>query len=377
MNNINKILSEMRKVTENPKIVVKDFKKNTGNKVVGCFPVYCPEEIIHAGGMLPIGLWGGQVEIDLAKTQLPAFACSIMQSCLELGLKGVYDDLSAVIIPSLCDTLKCIGENWKAKIPNIKFISLVHPQNRKIEAGIKYLKSEYLNIKKQLESIIEREITEEDLNKSIEVYNEHRMIMREFTKTCNEHTDIITPKNRHLVIKSAFFMRKENHTELVKKLINELKNRPITKCKNKKVVLTGILAEPNKLLDLIEENNLSVVGDNLAQESRQFRFDVPDGGDALERLAKMWSNIEGCSLAFDPDKRHGDLLMHLVKENHADGVVVCMMKFCDPEEFDYPIYKQQLEKENIPMLYIEIDQQMENNEQARTRIQAFSEMLRL
>ncbi len=46
-----------------------------------------------------------------------------------------------------------------------------------------------------------------------------------------------------------------------------------------------------------------------------------------------------------------------------------MMKFCDPEEYDYPLVRKDIEDSGIPTLYVEIDQQTQNNEQARTRIQ--------
>lgn len=376
MENIENILLEMNEVVSNPKKMVKDYINKTGNKVIGCFPVYCPEELVYAAGMLPVGMWGGQTDIGRAKSQLPAFACSIMQSCLELGMKGAYNDLSGVIIPALCDTLKCIGQNWEVVVPNIEFIPLVHPQNRKIEAGVKFLESQYNIIKGKLEKIAGHKITDEAINSSIKVYNKHRKVMREFSRIACIHPEIITPRKRHLVNKSSFFMDKAKHTELVKKLIDELKKQPEVKWNGKKVILTGIMAEPDKLLDIFEANNLAIVGDDLAQESRQFRTDVKEGyKNPIEALARQWSSLEGCSLAFDPDKKRGQMLIDLVKESNADGVVVCMMKFCDPEEFDYPIYKQELEKADIPNLYIEIDQQMQNNEQARTRIQAFNETL--
>ena len=50
---------------------------------------------------------------------------------------------------------------------------------------------------------------------------------------------------------------------------------------------------------------------------------------------------------------------------------------CDPEEFDYPVYKKELEEAGVPMLYIEVDQQMDSIEQLRTRIQSFAEILKL
>jgi benzoyl-CoA reductase/2-hydroxyglutaryl-CoA dehydratase subunit BcrC/BadD/HgdB len=120
---------------------------------------------------------------------------------------------------------------------------------------------------------------------------------------------------------------------------------------------------------------MAVVGDDLAQESRQFRTLVPDGGDPYYRLAKQWQNIEGCSVAGDVKRLHGPMLMNMLKEKGADAVVVCMMKFCDPEEFDYAVYNTQFDDAGVRHLFIEIDQEAVSFEQARTRIQSFSEML--
>jgi bcr-type benzoyl-CoA reductase subunit C len=371
------ILSRMQEVVDNPNEVIKKFKKETGNKAIGCFPVYCPEEIIHAAGMLPVGIWGGHTELDLAKQYFPAFACSIMQSALEFGLKGAYNELSGVIIPGMCDTLICLGQNWKSAVPQVPYIALVYPQNRKLESGVKYLVNEYKNIKTKLEEICGHEITEEKLQESIEVYNEHRKVMQEFVELSPKYANTIKPSVRNLIIKSGFFMKKEEHTDLVKNLIAELNKKPVEECTGSKVVLTGISLDSKDILDILEENNMTVVGDDLAQETRQFRTLVPDGNDALERLARQWSNIEGCSLAYDPDKKRGSMIVDEVKNKDADGVVFCMMKFCDPEEYDYPVVKSDIEASNIPTLYIEIDQQTSNNEQVRTRVQAFTEMLSL
>jgi bcr-type benzoyl-CoA reductase subunit C len=371
------ILSRMQEVVDNPNEVIKKFKKETGNNAIGCFPVYCPEEIIHAAGMLPVGIWGGHTELDLAKQYFPAFACSIMQSALEFGLKGAYNELSGVIIPGMCDTLICLGQNWKSAVPQVPYIALVYPQNRKLESGVKYLVNEYKNIKTKLEEICGHEITEEKLQESIEVYNEHRKVMQEFVELSPKYANTIKPSVRNLIIKSGFFMKKEEHTDLVKNLIAELNKKPVEECTGSKVVLTGISLDSKDILDILEENNMTVVGDDLAQETRQFRTLVPDGKDALERLARQWSNIEGCSLAYDPDKKRGSMIVDEVKNKDADGVVFCMMKFCDPEEYDYPVVKSDIEASNIPTLYIEIDQQTSNNEQVRTRVQAFTEMLSL
>src|SRR3712207_3059034 len=71
-------------VANNPKRMVAEYKKEVGKEVIGVMPVYAPEEIIHAAGCLPIGLWGGKKEVSKARAYLPPFACSIMQTVMEL-----------------------------------------------------------------------------------------------------------------------------------------------------------------------------------------------------------------------------------------------------------------------------------------------------
>jgi len=127
---------------------------------------------------------------------------------------------------------------------------------------------------------------------------------------------------------------------------------------------------------IFEEFNMAVVADDLAQESRQYRTDTPTkGGGGLKRLALQWMNRYGCSLIHELGKPRGNMLSQLCKETGADGVVTCMMKFCDPEEYDQPYYQADLRDAGYPYAVIDIDQQNYSLEQIRTRIQTFGEML--
>lgn len=368
------LLDTLQKAAENPRRQMEKYLSQ-GKKVVGCFPVYTPEELIHASGMIPMGLWGGRTELRMAKAYLPAFACPIMQSTLELGLRGSYKGLSAVMIPALCDTFRCITQDWRFGVKDIPMIPVVYPQNRSIPAAADFLVSEFEAALVRLSAVTGQTMTEEALNRSIDIYNRHNAVMREFTQVANLHLDIITPRVRHAVMKSAFFYEKEEHTALMRQLIDALDKRPGFAFSGKKVVLTGIMAEPVELLDMLEENNIAVVADDLAQESRQYRTDIPSGGSALHRLAQQWMERKACSLVHAEHFERGELLADLCKWHGAGGVIACMMKFCDPEEYDLPTYKHFLEQQGISVLSIEVDPLNDSNEQARTRIQTFGELL--
>ena len=368
-------LARLTQACKNPKGQL-EYYLSQGKKVIGCFPPYAPEELVYACGMIPMGLWGGHTELKLVKSYLPAFACPIMQSNLEFGLKGTYEGLSAVIIPAICDTLRCMTQNWRFGVPSIPMIPIVYPQNRTSPASVDYLISEYETVLVMLATITGNQMSEKALCAAIDIYNHHHVIMRQFNQLANDHLDIITPKVRHTVNKSAFFFDKKEHTAIVEEIIRALQERPVHEFSGKRVVLTGIVCEPDALLDVFEENHIAVVADDLAQENRQIRTDTPEkGGGGLKRLALQWNARRGCSLIHELGKPRGPMLVNMCRETQANGVINCMMKFCDPEEYDQPYFEADLREAGYPCLTIEIDSQNQSYEQIRTRVESFCEMI--
>jgi benzoyl-CoA reductase/2-hydroxyglutaryl-CoA dehydratase subunit BcrC/BadD/HgdB len=192
-----------------------------------------------------------------------------------------------------------------------------------------------------------------------------------------EHGAVITPYFRHMVVKASMFMPPEDHTALLLGLTAELKKLPENGDDFKRVVLTGIMPEPYDLLRMLEELGFTVVADDMALGSRQFRKEAPPGVDPYERLSRQFAGFEGCSTVYDPRKMRGTLISELAVRFRARGVIILLMKFCEPEEFDYPFLKQDLENAGIPQLYLETEQRMESQEQLRTRLQTFSEILEM
>ena len=100
------IIEKLCEAGANPGKTLMATKKETGKELVGVFPIHTPDEIVYAAGCVPIGMWGGKAEIQLADKYLQSFCCSIMRTNVEFAMRGYYDMLKAVIIPTLCDTLK-------------------------------------------------------------------------------------------------------------------------------------------------------------------------------------------------------------------------------------------------------------------------------
>jgi benzoyl-CoA reductase/2-hydroxyglutaryl-CoA dehydratase subunit BcrC/BadD/HgdB len=233
---------------------------------------------------------------------------------------------------------------------------------------------EFDALKARVEKFTGCSIDNAGIEASIEVYNNHAEVMRDFVKTANDHLDVITPLARHHVFRSALFVEKSEHAKLVKKVIDLLKERPIHKWTGKKVILSGITAEPDNFLELFEENGIAVVGDDLAQESRLYRTPIPAGGSPMERLAAQWFDRTGCSVIHEPSFTRGEMLVDMAAKSGADGVALCLMHFCDVEEYDYPLIQDAVQKAGLRLLCLEIDQSTQNNEQSRTKLQSFAEI---
>jgi Benzoyl-CoA reductase/2-hydroxyglutaryl-CoA dehydratase subunit, BcrC/BadD/HgdB len=277
-------------------------------------------------------------------------------------------------MPMLCDTFRGTSGAWRTGVKDVPLIPFIHPQNRTDSGAREFLAEEYRAVRALLEKHTGCAITDKALETSIEIYNDHSAAMREFAEVANDYLDIITPVVRHNVMKSATFLEKGEHTAKVRAIVAELKKLPAHKWQGKKIILSGITAEPVEFLDIFVENNIAVVGDDLAQESRQYRTPIPAGKTPMERLAGQWLNRFGCSTVHEVRSTRGTMLVDIAKKYGAQGVAVCLMRFCDVEEYDYPFISMAVEKAGFHSLCLEIDQSTQNNAQSRTKIQSFAEM---
>jgi bcr-type benzoyl-CoA reductase subunit C len=369
------LLAPFRALCRNPGAQL-DKVLAEGKKAVGVLPYFCPEELVYAVGMRPFGLWGAELECASSGRYYPGFICSILHTTLEMGLRGMLDGLSAVMVPTCCDALKSFGPNWKYGVGAIPVIDAAWGQNRKTPAGEEFTRASFRRILGRLAELAGRRASDAALAEAIAVCNENRAALRAFTAAAAAHPEAVSPADRSAVLKAGFFLDRKEHTAMVRALTEALNALPESRWKGLRLVTTGILADSPALLDILGESGFAVMDDQVAQESVLFRRDVPVTEDPALGLARYLGQAEGCSVLYDPGKERGRELVRLARAAKADGVLWVMAKFCDPEEFDLVPVKRMLEDAGIPLLTVEADQQSASYEQARSALEAFAEMLR-
>ena len=378
---INTLLDEFKVKAATPKQQLAEYKAQ-GKKVVGVLPYYAPEELVYAAGIVPMGIWGSNTKtISRAKEYCATFYCTIAQLALEMLLDGTMDGLDGIITPTICDTLRPMSQNFRVAMGDkMSVIFLAHPQNRFEDFGLQFTVDQYNHVKEELEKIAGRKITNDDIQNAIKVYNESRAARRKFVKLASEHCDVITPTKRSAVLKAFYFMLKDEYIAKLNELNAELEKLPVCDWQGTKVVTSGIICDNPALLAAFEENNIAIAADDVAHESRSFRTDVPENADPMMALAQQFANIDYEVLLYDPkssENRRGEFVANLVKESGAQGLVLFMQQFCDPEEMEYPYLKKALQAADVPHIKLGIDQQMRDFGQARTAIQAFADVLEM
>lgn len=379
MSDIKGLLAQFADIADNQRKYI-DKALNDGKKVVGIFPYYAPEEIVYAGGMLPLGVWGGQGPIELAKNYFPTFYYSLALRCLEMALDGSLDGLSASMLTTLDDTLRPLSQNYKVSAGHkIPMVFLNHGQHRKEDFGRIYNAKIFKNAKEELEKITGVKISDEDLKKAFKVYNENRAEKRKFIKLAATHPQSIKASDRCKVLKAGYHIFKDEHTKMLKELNAMLEALPEEKWDGLKVVTSGIITDNPGLLEVFDEYKVCIVADDVASESRGLKIDIDMSiDDPFMALADQFARMDEDPILYDPDiVKRPKYVVNLAKENGADGCLLFMMNFNDTEEMEYPSLKQAFEKAGIPLIKMGYDQQMVDFGQVKTQLETFNEMVQM
>lgn len=357
-------------------------RKEQGEKVIGWLPTDIPEELIHAAGAFPVGILGSISNIRLADTHLQVWACSLMRSSLEMGLRGELDFLDGLLVPQTCDTTRAMVGIWRKNCRTPYVDSFQIPKQVKRPSAREYLIGELARLKTELEQVTGNVITDDALGVSIQLFNKNRQLLRRMFEIHTEHPGLITSRAVYTIIKASMFMNKAEHNRILQDLIQAMEQKLAEKADkpnkpNSKVrlVISGGVWEPPEIMDLIEEAGGVVVGDDLLTGMRYLSPDGNEKGNPLEALADRQLNKIPFSGFDNQNYERRQFLLNMVRQSTAAGLIFLHLKFCEPENYDYNDMREALNSVGIPNLRLETEVANPSLGQIRTRLEAFIEMI--
>jgi benzoyl-CoA reductase subunit C len=334
---------------------VKAWKASApGRKAIGYMPVYVPRELIHAAGMLPVGILGGgdQLEVIQGDAYYQSYICRIPRSTIELGLTGRLDCLDGMLFPSICDVIRNLSGMWQLLFKDKYVRYLDVPQNYEDAIGGRFYVQEMGVLREDLGRLRGAPVTDAELNASIRVYNENRAAIRELYAYRAAKPWQAPTAEVYLLLRAGMVLPPEQHTALIGDYLAATDADPRPQRDNARVVLTGGFCEqpPLALIKSIEMSGCYVVDDDFMLVTRWLLDDVPDDGDPLEELSKAFLHRSASTAAkYDPTREQkGQFLLKQVKAGAAEGVVFAAPSFCDPALLERPMLQDVLARHKVP-----------------------------
>lgn len=363
---------------------VSEWKeRNPGRKAIGHMPIYVPRELIHAAGMLPVGVVGGgeRLEIIRGDAFFQSYICRIPRSTIELGLSGRLDVLDGMLFPSICDVIRNLSGMWKMLFPDryVRYIDV--PQNFDPNVGGRFWRMELQRLADDLVKLGGSEITDDALRASIAIYNENRETIRELYRERSRRPWVFPLSEAFYFLRAGNVLPPEDHTRLIREYLEAAPCDATRREQDQsRVILVGMFCEqpPQGLLLTLERAGCSVVDDDLLLGLRWLTRDVSTDGDPLGNLVEAYLTASSMTASrYSPEGDRARWLLDSRERNTAEGVIFCAPSFCDPALLEQPMLVAALEREGIPHTEFKYSEDTGQFAVIREQAGTFSDSIRL
>ena len=370
---LDEVLYYCREILEDTSLPTVQRWRDRGGKVVGHFQVYFPEEIVHAAGLLPVKVRGGQGESIQADSRFGSYLCSILKNSFELALSGRLK-LEMFVTHPICDAARNLAAVWGRNCSYPCQI-LYLPQNANSAHAAVYLRGEYDRLKRAVEEISGAPITDEALRASIATYNENRTLLRKLYAIKRTSPWLISADEAYELVAIGGVIPREAHNDLLRYVMPMIGERNARKQDKVRVVFEGGFCEQPPL-DLIRAIGRScyVVDDDLLIGLRWIIEDVPLEGDPLLNMAEAYLEKSSCSpVQHDLRKPKEKMLLARIRSSTAEAAIITSAKMCEPGLEEQVAYTRALDEEGIPYFVGEFEENMTSFDHMEIQLETFVE----
>lgn len=393
-------------ITENNTLAFSQFIKNDNKSTlpkIGWLCTYTPEEIIIANGFWPVRI-AGREKTKKAEGYFPINFCPFIKSSME-DLIALKSDLSAVIFANSCDGMRRFYDIAAKYLPGLPVFMLDVPRNKN-ELAIEHFSVNILKMSGFLEAVSGRKMTLPDLISAQEKSNEKRMLLKKLNNFFITDQKEIGVKNYFNALVSSmteepgyFNADLKSYLEYAgiqkehKQMKPDVEHGETSIAHLPEIMIIGNFIDEDKLWDIFDELDCKILADDLCTSSRYFEniIQSADFHDFFGRKSQTAPKTETVDLLvrdiavrqlFKPQcMRMANLNNKLeeinknIEKNKIKGIIYISQKFCDNTLLFYPLLRENLNKKNIPSLFLEIEHNNLSVGQIKTRVQAFLEII--
>ena len=370
-------------------VYCKGIKAHPDKEMIGTMCVQIPDEIIQAAGGIPVRMCNGfYTDEEIGGDFMPAKSCSLVKASLGM-LKSetnpYSDGIKKIINPTTCDQKKKAAGMMRDMGYDVYDMEL--PPVKESEEGREYWRRSVRRFTQEIGRITGKKVTRRGLKATIKQVGQAQLAYHRLNNLRKNTPIPILGKDIFMVTNAYFFDDISRWTAATNALCAEIEARVAQGYnaagrRSPRIVFTGSPPVfPNlKIPLMIEQADGVIVADETCSSNRLLNDMVSVDEwfmyDMVDAVADRYLKSCTCPIFTMNDDRIRRLI-ELARTFNADGVVYQAFSGCSVYEMEQRSVAKAMEKESIPMLYIETDYSPSGSGQLSTRIEAFMESLKV
>lgn len=350
-------------------------------KRAGYFCVYTPLELIAAAGAIPVRLFkGGDADtVNSGEVHTRSYFCQFAQYSVGAFKEAdpLYRSVDKLYHFNTCDQMKkaveAIGEFCE-----VPYRMLCLPRERSRPASRAFMRREVDFLRRDLEALTGKQVSEEALCTEIARTNEARRWLKAISELRKRDDPPLTGGDYLELVKAFYYLPVERAVAHFQRLHQQLSAAPETGERPLRVMVSGgIVADgDDRLVELLEgELGARIVVEDHCTGLRPFYQPIPEDRPPLEALADGYLDQAPCA-RMKPLAERLDFAEQLAREYRVDAIVYVSLKFCSCYAITGNSFAKRFEGLGIPVLELSSDYSESDLGQLRTRLGAFLELLR-
>jgi len=332
-----------------------------------------PEEIIHALGAVPFRMLGLSETTENASSKLPSWVCSYARRIMEDGLRGKFDYVDGIVGATSDDTKIHLYSvyNFYIKQPFSYLLQIPYVRD---EDSQSFFTKELGRLASKLSEYLSREFREEDLRRSVRIYNRFRELCGKLSSLRFEDAPKLSGSDWMKIMLGSTSMLKEDFNHMAEEVLERLREAEGLKNYKLRIHVSGTDFYDLELFNLIEELGGAIVSDDLCTATAYFTGPVREDGNLLRSLAERYLASSACVLASQPEglslEDRISFIKRRVEESKAEAMIILRDRGCEVCGHQYPLILEEFQ--DFPVLLLDVDVPLAV-EQYRTRVEAFIE----
>ena len=362
-------------------------EKEAGGVAVGYSCYYVPEVLLNLGNAFSVRLSAPNTgSLDISQYYMSSFICGYTRALFERAFEGGMNFLDFYASSDTCQQMVRVVENIRDLnlIDNPRFGWGIIDAPLKISPHGNKLYTDQVreHLLRPLAENYGVDISDEAVRAAVREHNEISAIFEEISEMRKDENPRITPREFHILCLVSYSCPNAQILPYLKETLEDLRARKPDAVSpwRARVVVVGSELDDYDFSEILENARCYVAADRYCFGSIPGRqhIDLTDDEPALDQVCRWYLETNQCPRFMSQEKiqQRRDLVRDLVRDYHADGVIIEQAKFCDFWGYERTLNTQVMQEEyGIPTLGIDREYVVRGSGQLATRVQAFVESL--